>query len=71
MDNSKISEKDIILLQRVCDLLQFWFKKTVSEKISWDNLMSLLPFSFFQGGTGYAAANDCLEGKHERPVLQA
>lgn len=24
-----------------------------------------------QGGTGYAAVNNCLEGKHERPVLQA
>lgn len=24
-----------------------------------------------QGGTGYAFVNDSLEGKHERPVLQA
>ncbi|CAD6208490.1 GSCOCG00010489001-RA-CDS [Cotesia congregata] len=39
LDNSKISESDIIPLQR--------------------------------GGTGYAAVNDNLEGKHERPVLQA
>ncbi|XP_057333323.1 nitric oxide synthase-interacting protein homolog [Microplitis mediator] len=39
LDNSKISEADIIPLQR--------------------------------GGTGYAAVNDNLEGKHERPVLQA
>ncbi|KAH0535858.1 nitric oxide synthase-interacting protein homolog [Cotesia glomerata] len=39
LDSSKISESDIITLQR--------------------------------GGTGYAAVNDNLEGKHERPVLQA
>lgn len=26
---------------------------------------------FHQGGTGYASVNDTLEGKHERPVLQA
>jgi len=39
LDSTKISESDIILLER--------------------------------GGTGYAAVNDCLEGKHERPVLQA
>lgn len=26
---------------------------------------------FFQGATGYSAVNDNLEGKHERPVLQA
>lgn len=39
LDNTKLTEADIIPLQR--------------------------------GGTGYAAVNDCLEGKHERPVLQA
>lgn len=39
LDNSKLTEADIIPLQR--------------------------------GGTGYAAVNDCLDGKHERPVLQA
>nr|XP_034175854.1 nitric oxide synthase-interacting protein homolog [Osmia lignaria] len=39
LDNTKLTEKDIIVLQR--------------------------------GGTGYAAVNNCLEGKHERPVLQA
>ncbi|XP_033221849.1 nitric oxide synthase-interacting protein homolog [Belonocnema kinseyi] len=39
LDNSKITEEDIIPLQR--------------------------------GGTGYSAVNDNLEGKHERPVLQA
>ncbi|KAI4491998.1 hypothetical protein M0802_010123 [Mischocyttarus mexicanus] len=39
LDNSKLTEEDIIPLQR--------------------------------GGTGYAAVNDSLEGKHERPVLQA
>ncbi|KAK0180656.1 hypothetical protein PV327_003019 [Microctonus hyperodae] len=39
LDNSKITEADIIPLQR--------------------------------GGTGYAAVNDNLEGKHARPVLQA
>ncbi|XP_043496615.1 nitric oxide synthase-interacting protein homolog [Polistes fuscatus] len=39
LDSSKLTEEDIIPLQR--------------------------------GGTGYAAVNDSLEGKHERPVLQA
>ncbi|XP_034175854.2 nitric oxide synthase-interacting protein homolog [Osmia lignaria lignaria] len=39
LDNTKLTEKDIIVLQR--------------------------------GGTGYAAVNNYLEGKHERPVLQA
>ncbi|XP_029038547.1 nitric oxide synthase-interacting protein homolog [Osmia bicornis bicornis] len=39
LDSTKLTEKDIIVLQR--------------------------------GGTGYAAVNNCLEGKHERPVLQA
>lgn len=39
LDNTKISESDIIPLQR--------------------------------GATGYSAVNDNLEGKHERPVLQA
>lgn len=39
LDSTKITEADIIPLQR--------------------------------GGTGYSAVNDCLEGKHERPVLQA
>lgn len=39
LDGKKITENDIIILQR--------------------------------GGTGYAAVNENLEGKHERPVLQA
>ncbi|KMQ95533.1 nitric oxide synthase-interacting-like protein [Lasius niger] len=39
LDNSKLTQSDIIPLQR--------------------------------GGTGYAFVNDSLEGKHERPVLQA
>ncbi|KAG7189488.1 hypothetical protein KM043_017182 [Ampulex compressa] len=39
LDSTKLTESDIILLQR--------------------------------GGTGYAAVNDSLQGKHERPVLQA
>lgn len=39
LDSTKLTEKDIIILQR--------------------------------GGTGYSAVNNCLEGKHERPVLQA
>ncbi|XP_047344812.1 nitric oxide synthase-interacting protein homolog [Vespa velutina] len=39
LDGSKLTEADIICLQR--------------------------------GGTGYSAVNDSLEGKHERPVLQA
>ena len=31
----------------------------------------MIIFGSFQGGTGYSAVNDSLEGKHERPVLQA
>lgn len=60
LDSTKLTEADIIPLQRV--IVKNSRKNKQSRRIT---------LTFFQGGTGYSAVNDGLEGKHERPVLQA
>lgn len=58
LTSQKLTEKDIIIMQRVitpfCGVFNVFVK------------------SFrFQGGTGYASTNEKLKAKHERPALQA
>lgn len=63
LDGIKLSETDIIPLQRV--IVKNMDKSINNNENYIDNNI------IFQGGTGYAAVNDHLEGKYERPVLQA
>lgn len=58
LTNQKLKEKDIIPMQRV--IMYYFIKKYI-----------YLMHIYFQGGTGYSQTNINLEGKHERPVLQA
>lgn len=60
LDSTELTEADIIPLQRV--IIKNNRKNRQSRRIT---------LTSFQGGTGYSAVNDGLEGKHERPVLQA
>lgn len=58
LTGEKLTEKDIIPLQRVRSII-------VVENIF------LFYRYFFKGGTGYAITNMNLRGKYARPVLQA
>lgn len=63
LDSTELTEADIIPLQRV--IIKNNRKNTKNQQSRRITLTS------FQGGTGYSSVNDGLEGKHERPVLQA
>ncbi|KAG8038271.1 hypothetical protein G9C98_006598 [Cotesia typhae] len=58
---------DVVTMECVEKLIKKdWINPLDSLKISESDIIPLQ-----RGGTGYAAVNDNLEGKHERPVLQA
>ncbi|XP_033332081.2 nitric oxide synthase-interacting protein homolog [Megalopta genalis] len=58
---------DVITLECVEKIIKRdWINPLDSTKLTEADIIPLQ-----RGGTGYAAVNDRLEGKHERPVLQA
>ena len=58
---------DIITMECVEKIIKKdWINPLDSTKLTEADIIPLQ-----RGGTGYAAVNDSLEGKHERPVLQA
>lgn len=61
LTGDKLTEKDIIPLQRV---------RSVKIKILKTRLYCSFVLVFLKGGTGYATTNVNLQGKNARPVLQ-
>ncbi|XP_012279381.1 nitric oxide synthase-interacting protein homolog [Orussus abietinus] len=58
---------DVVTVECVEKILKKdWINPLDGSKLTEDDIIPLE-----RGGTGYAAVNDGLEGKHERPVLQA
>ncbi|KOC63020.1 Nitric oxide synthase-interacting protein like protein [Habropoda laboriosa] len=58
---------DVITMECVEKIIKKdWINPLDSTKLRESDIIPLQ-----RGGTGYSAVNDCLEGKHERPVLQA
>ncbi|XP_043260347.1 nitric oxide synthase-interacting protein homolog [Colletes gigas] len=58
---------DVITMECVDKIIKKdWINPLDSTKLTEADIIPLQ-----RGGTGYAAVNDSLEGKHERPVLQA
>lgn len=58
---------DVITMECVEKIIKKdWINPLDSTKLTEADIIPLQ-----RGGTGYAAVNDSLEGKHERPVLQA
>ncbi|XP_076243578.1 nitric oxide synthase-interacting protein homolog [Calliopsis andreniformis] len=58
---------DIVTMECVEKIIKKdWINPLDSTKLTEADIIPLQ-----RGGTGYAAVNNCLEGKHERPVLQA
>lgn len=58
---------DVVTMECVEKIIKKdWINPLDSTKLTEADIIPLQ-----RGGTGYAAVNDCLEGKHERPVLQA
>ena len=60
LTGTKLTEKDIIPLERVIKLNVFFLSIHVVKT-----------FFGLQGGTGFASVNESLEGKEARPVMQA
>ncbi|XP_017889710.1 nitric oxide synthase-interacting protein homolog [Ceratina calcarata] len=58
---------DVVTMECVEKIIKKdWINPLDSTKLTDADIIPLQ-----RGGTGYSAVNDCLEGKHERPVLQA
>ncbi|CAK9803791.1 Nitric oxide synthase-interacting protein homolog [Anthophora plagiata] len=58
---------DVVTMECVEKIIKKdWINPLDSTKLKESDIIPLQ-----RGGTGYSAVNDCLEGKHERPVLQA
>ncbi|XP_012230908.1 nitric oxide synthase-interacting protein homolog [Linepithema humile] len=58
---------DVITMECVEKLIKIdWINPLDNSKLTPQDIIPLQ-----RGGTGYASVNDSLEGKHERPVLQA
>ncbi|XP_015598345.1 nitric oxide synthase-interacting protein homolog [Cephus cinctus] len=58
---------DVVTMECVEKIIKKdWINPLDSTKLTEADIIPLQ-----RGGTGYAAANDSLEGKHQRPVLQA